>query len=122
MPPFVRSVTVIVCVPTVLSVTLICAVPPARTRVTGVLAAASVDVRRTLSALETGFHHASVAFTVIANAWPELCAAGVPVLPLPPPGSAVSPGASSCRRESAAGCTTNGSLVPFLPGAVDSHA
>src|SRR5262245_29194612 len=116
------SATVRVCVPTVLSVTLICALPPESAPFTGVLAAASLDVMRTLSPLVTGFQYASVACSVTGNARPAFCDAGEPALPLALPGSAVSPGARICTRENPPGCTTNGSLVPFLAGAADRNA
>src|SRR5215471_6354908 len=122
MPVFETSLTVSVCEPTVLSVTFSCTVPPASVPFTGVLAAASLEVMRTLSALPTRFHQLSVALTVTANACPALCDAGEPDLPLVLPGVLVSPGARSCRRESPAGDVTNGSLVPFLPGAAAIHA
>src|ERR1041385_2043984 len=93
MPAVETSLTVSVCVPTVLSVTFNCAVPPASAPLTGVLAAASLEVMRTLSALATGFHHPSVALTVTANAWPALWDAGEPALPLALPGARGPPGA-----------------------------
>ena len=86
------------------------------------LAAASLEVRRTLSALPTWFQYVSVAHTVTGNARPALCDAGVPDLPLALPGSADSPGTITCTRENAAGWTTNGSLVPLRDGALASHA
>jgi len=95
MPVFETSLAVSVCEPTVLSVTFSCAVPPASVPFTGVLAAASLEVRRTASPLLTGFHQSSVALTVTANACPALCDAGEPALPPGLPGRLVSPGASS---------------------------
>src|SRR5262252_5500754 len=103
MPAFETSLAVSVCEPTVLSVTFSCAVPPASVALTGVLAAASLDVTRTLSALLTRFHQVSVALTVTANACPALCDAGDPDLPPALPGRLVSPGARICTRERPAG-------------------
>src|SRR5688572_13364966 len=120
--PFVRSATVSVWVPTVLRVTFNERNPFTSAPLTGVLAAPSLEVMRTLSALGTWFHQASVDHTLTANACPALCDDGVPVLPVALPGSAASPGTISWTRENAAGCTTNGSLVPFLPSASASHA
>src|SRR5262249_48504386 len=122
MPVFVMSDTETVCVPTVLSVTLNCFVPFTSVPLSGVLPAASLDVMRTWSALGTGFHHASVDHTVAVNARPAPCEAGVPDTPLGLPGSGDCPGTTTCTRENGAGCTTNGSLVPFLPGALCSQA
>src|SRR5438132_1529009 len=45
---------------------------------------------------ETRFQFASTALTVTLNELPAVCALGVPVLPVALPGSAVSPGISSC--------------------------
>ena len=63
---------------------------------------ASLDVIPAVSVTElTKFQFASTAFTVTEKDAPAVCVEGVPVFPLPVPGSVVSPGISSCNFEKA---------------------
>src|SRR5262245_45655524 len=118
----VRSGIVSVWVPTVPRLTLNWRKPLVSTPVSGVLALGSFEVSRVLSALGTGFHQLSVDHTLTVNAVPALWVAGEPTLPDTLPGSGDSPGTSSWRRANGPGCTMNGSLVPFLPGAASRNA
>src|SRR5262245_23220542 len=120
--PLVRSAMVSVCVPTVPRLTLNVRLPFVSTPVSGVLAAASFEVSRVLSADGTGFHQLSVDHTFTVNALPALWVAGEPTLPVTLPGSGDSPGTTSWSRANGPGCTMNGSLVPFLPGAASRNA
>src|SRR6266487_5182332 len=108
--PFVTSEAVRVCVPTVPSVTLNWCVPFDSVPVSGVFAAPSLEVMRTLSAAGTTFHQLSVPFTVTGNERPALWVAGDPVRPDTLPGSGFCPGTTIWRRAKVPGCTVNGSL------------
>src|SRR5262245_31983657 len=90
--PLVWSLTVRVCVPTVPRLTLNWRKPLVMAPDSGVLAAGSLEVMRTLSALGTGFQYASVAQTLVTKARPALWVAGEPTLPDTLPGSGDSPG------------------------------
>ena len=97
MVPSVTSLAVIVRVPVVLRVTLKLPLPPDNAVFTGRLALLSVEVKPAVSVtVGTTFQFASTAFTVTLNAVPAVCALGVPVLPVPVPGAAVSPGSRIC--------------------------
>src|SRR5215468_4344750 len=57
-----------------------------------------LEVRPTVSlTVDTKFQFASTALTVTVKAVPAVSAVGVPVLPVPVPGAAVSPGSKSCN-------------------------
>src|SRR5206468_3403780 len=56
---------------------------------------ASVEVIAIVSVEVTGFQFASTALTVTVKLEPAPCADGLPVLPVPVPGAAVSPGIKS---------------------------
>src|SRR6266850_7748546 len=60
----------------------------------------------------TRFQFASTAFTVIVNGALAVSADGVPVLPVPVPGAAVSPGTRSCSLVNGPGFTSKPLLVP----------
>ena len=59
----------------------------------------------------TTFQFASTALTVTVNAAPEVCGAGVPVLPGAVPGADVSPGTNNCSL-------TNGPAFTGMAGLV----
>src|SRR5438094_2475674 len=64
----------------------------------------------------TKFQLASTAFTVTFNEIPAICAVGEPVLPLPVPGAAVSPGISTCSLVAAPALTVVAALTPVVNG------
>ena len=98
--PSVMSLAVIVRVPVVLRVTLKLPLPADSGVFAGKLALLSVEVKPTVSmTVGTTFQFASTAFTVTLKAVPAVCALGVPVLPVPVPGAAVSPGTRICSLE-----------------------
>src|SRR5438034_4204889 len=89
----VMSLAVRVALPNVLSVTLKLLVPPTSAASEGRAALVSEEVILTVSVgVLTGFQLASTALTVTLKDVPAVCGVGVPVLPLPVPGAAVSPG------------------------------
>src|SRR5215471_15518711 len=74
-------------------------------------------------ALVTKFQFASTAFTVTLNAVPAISAVGVPVLPVPVPGAAVSPGTKSCSFVNVPAVTGIDELVLLvMPACVTSDA
>ena len=101
--PFVRSEAVSVWLPTVPRITLKARKPFVSTLVSGVFAAPSPDVTRTLSPLGSGFHQLSVACTEALNARPAVWVTGLPVRPETLPGSAVSPGTRIWSRANSPG-------------------
>ena len=60
------------------------------------------------------FQLASTALTVTLTEAPAVTPVGVPVLPDPVPGAAVSPGSSTWRPTAAPALTVTGALVPAL--------
>ena len=73
----------------------------------GSTALASLEASPTVSVMVlTVFQNASAALTVTLKAVPAVRAVGVPVLPVTLPGTALSPGTSSCSLVNAAGLTT----------------
>src|SRR6266702_5512382 len=97
MPVCVVSEAVTVALPAVLGVTLKVLLPLESDAGAGGVALMSVELIATVSLVLTTFQFASTALTVTLKAVPAVCAVGVPVLPVPVPGKAVSPGASSCN-------------------------
>ena len=74
------------------------AVPPDNDTDPGNVALASDDVIVTALVIEvTVFQESSHALTVTANGTPTVWVCGVPSLPDPVPGAAVSPGRSTCN-------------------------
>ena len=74
------------------------AVPPDIDTGPGSVALASDDVIVTALVIAvTTFQDSSHALTVTVNGTPTVCACGVPSLPDPVPGAAVSPGSSTCN-------------------------
>ena len=113
--PFV-SVAVTVREPDVLNVTENVCVPAASAAFDGSVAFASLDVIATVCVtVLTRFQLVSTAFTVTEKLEPAVWAVGVPVLPEPEPGAAVSPGISSWSFVAAPTFTTTLALVPVLP-------
>ena len=98
----VTSEAVRACGPGVLNVTGSTTVPASRGVSAGKVARPSVEVMATVSVtVSMRFQNSSTAFTVTPNATPTGRSVGVPVLPVTVPGTAVSPGASSCSLEKA---------------------
>ena len=72
-------------------------VPPTRAALEGRVASGSLDVIATVSVIVLiRLYRESTAFTVKLNCVPAVRSVGVPVLPVAEPGSAVSPGNSTC--------------------------
>src|SRR5947207_2498407 len=95
--PSVTSLAVTVLLPAVFKLTLKVRVPATSAALAGRTALASEEVIPTVSlTVVTGFQLASTALTVTLNGVPEVCAVGVPVLPVAVPGAAVSPGRRIC--------------------------
>src|SRR5438034_1434533 len=95
--PSVRSPAVTVLLPAVLKIRLKLCVPATKAALAGSTALASEEASPTMSlTVVTGFQLASTALTVTLNGVPATCAVGVPVLPVPLPGEAVSPGRRIC--------------------------
>jgi hypothetical protein len=89
----VMSEAVTVALPAVLSVILKLFVPATNAALAGNAALLSEEARLTVSVtLVTAFQKLSTALAVTLNAVPAVCALGVPVLPLPVAGAAISPG------------------------------
>ncbi len=123
MPLCVVSEAVTVALPAVFSVTLKFLLPLVRAVLAGNAALASLELIATVSLVLTTFQFESTALTVTLKAVPAVCAVGVPVLPLPVPGKAVSPGASSCNFTNAPGLTvTKGLVLGVLEGSSVSVA
>jgi hypothetical protein len=118
--PSVISVAVTVRVPAVFNVTLNVCVPPTSAAFAGNAAFTSLVVIPTVSVELTAFQFASTALTVTLNAVPAVCAVGVPVLPVPLPGEAVSPGTKICNFENIPAFTVIGGLVlaVFVPSVI----
>src|SRR5439155_1300763 len=111
----VTSVAVSVRLPAVFKVTLKLFVPTTKAVLAGRTALASEEVIPTVSVTAVvGFQLASTALTVTFKGVPEVCAVGVPVLPVLLPGAAVSPGASSCSFTKAPALTVMDGLVLAL--------
>src|SRR5262249_20388986 len=76
---------------------------------------ASEEVMPTVSvAVVTRFQLTSTALTVTLKAVPALWAVGAPVLPVPLPGEAVSPGTSICSLANAPGFTVTDAVAEVL--------
>src|SRR5437016_3035344 len=120
--PSVISVAVRVLVPAVFSVTLNVCVPEASAAFAGRVALVSVEVIPTVCVELMTFQFASTAFTVTMNAVPAVWAFGVPVLPLPVPGAAVSPGTKSCSFTNVPGTVIAGLVFAVMAGVVISLA
>src|SRR3954449_11012243 len=95
LDPSLESVAVTVALPAVFAVTEKVLVPATRAALAGSAAFASELVIAIVSVEVTGFQLASTALTVTVKLEPAVCALGAPVLPVPLPGAAVSPGVSS---------------------------
>src|SRR5260370_36961841 len=102
IPEWVTSDAVTVWPPEVFRVTLNVCVPALRAALTGSTALASLEVMAAVSLVLITFQLASTALTVTVKAAPMVCELGVPVLPLPVPGAAVLPGASTWNCAKAA--------------------
>jgi len=84
----------------------------------GSVAAPSVVVSATVGVLvDTTFQCASTAFTVTVTLLPAVCELGVPVLPFRVPGTAVSPGSSTCSFVAA---PTTAVMLPLVPVRLDA--
>src|SRR5437773_2618158 len=113
--PSVRSLAVTVLLPAVFKLMLKVRVPATSAALAGRTAFASEEVIPTVSVMVvTGFQLASTALTVTLNGVPEVCAVGVPVLPVAVPGAAVSPGTSTCSFAKAPALTVMDGLVLAL--------
>src|SRR5438046_1464593 len=102
---------VMVRVPAVLKVRLKFCVPATRAALDGTTAFASLQVMPAVSLVLITFQFASTALTVTLKAVPAVRAVGVPVLPVELPGTAVSPGTTSCILAKAPGLTGIAELV-----------
>src|SRR5205809_3865893 len=111
-----RSVAVMVCVPTVKSVTFIVARPLFIVVEDGVTPAGSVVVRRTRWSLLTWLNQLSVAETVTENGVPEIWLDGVPVRPVGVAGAGDWPGSTTSSRLKLPARTSKPPLVPSLAG------
>src|SRR5438105_563664 len=110
--PSVLSLAVTVRLPAVFRVTLKFFVPATNAALAGNVAFTSLEVIPAMSLIVlTKFQLASTALTVTVKGVPAVWAVGVPVLPLPVPGAAVSPGTSSCNFTSAPAFTGIAGLV-----------
>src|SRR6266571_2720370 len=119
----VMSDAVTVRLPAVLSVTLKVCVPAANAPLAGRPALPSLEVMPTTSLVLIKFQLASTALTVTVNAVPAVWAIGAPVLPVPVPAAAASPGTSNCSLAKAPALTVIGGLVfAALVGSVTSVA
>ena len=110
---FVPSETLVavrVKLPVLLKETSGLCVPLASAALGGRVALESLEVIPTVSVtLVTTFQKTSTALTVTLKAVNSVCALAVPVLPVAPPGEAVSPGTRSCNFAKAADPTATGS-------------
>ena len=108
----VMSEAVTVALPTVRSVMLKVRVPAENVALPGKVALLSEEVSpaRSVTVLTT-FQLASTAFTVTLKVVPAVSAPGVPVLPVPVPGAAVSPGVRSWSFVNAPAVTGMDELV-----------
>src|SRR2546426_1653453 len=123
MPLCVVSEAVTVALPAVLSVTLNVLLPLVSAALGVGVALMSLELIATVSLVLTTFQFASTELTVTLNAVPAVCAVGVPVLPVPVPGKAVSPGANSCSLAKRAGLTaTEGLVLAVFAGSAGSEA
>ncbi len=97
--------------------------PPTSAALAGSAALVSVELIATVSLVLTKFQSASTALTVTVKAVPAVWAFGDPVLPVDVPGTAVSPGSSSCTWVNAAALTVTDELVlAVMPACVVSEA
>ena len=122
--PSVMSMAVSVALPSVVSVTLKLLVPETKTALAGMVPFGSVEVMPTRSVtVLTRFQLASTALTVTLKAVQAVCALGAPLLPVPFPGAAVSPGANNCNFAKGPAPTVIEELVlAVLAGSVTSPA
>src|SRR5882762_10358998 len=107
----VVSEAVTVELPAVLRVTLNAFVPETSCAPPGSTPLASLEVMATVSFVLITFQLASTALTVTLKAVPAVWPVGVPVLPLPEPATAVSPGAKICSLANAPALTAIPGLV-----------
>src|SRR5258706_577696 len=94
--------------------------PPAPRNVSGPLHRPFTKVMSSGVMLAAPVFASSAAWPVYAGPAPWL--GGEPMRPVGLPGSAVWPGSTTCTRAALPGWTVNGSLVPFLDGALWSQA
>src|SRR5437773_1969472 len=107
--------------PGVLRVTVTVRVPATKAALAGSAALASEEASPTMSlAVVIVFQLASTALTVTLNGVPATCAVGVPVLPVPLPGEAVSPGRRICSLVNAPALAVIDGLVlaVFVPSVI----
>src|SRR5437773_1023917 len=110
--PSVRSLAVTVLLPAAFKLMLKVRGPATSAALAGRTAFASEEVVPTVSVMVvTGFQLASTALTVTLNGVPEVCAVGVPVLPVAVPGAAVSPGRRICSLANAPAVAMMAALV-----------
>src|SRR5439155_1114554 len=120
---WVTSEAVTVALPAVLRVTLKLLLPLTSAALAGNTALPSLELIATVSLVLITFQLASTALTVTLKALPAVCAIGVPLLPLPVPGAAASPGTSICSLLKAPPLTAIAGLVLLLiPVCVTSPA
>src|SRR3954463_7567156 len=96
LEPSLESVAVTVFEPAVFAVTEKVLVPATRAALAGSAAFASELVIAIVSVEVTGLQLPPTALTATVKRVLAVCALGAPVLPVPLPGEAVSPGISSC--------------------------
>src|SRR6266566_1177802 len=111
MAEWVTSEPVSVALPALLRVTPKVRVPLLSEALAGNVALLSLEAMATVSLVTTKFHEASTALTVTLKAAQALCAVGAPILPVPVPGAADSPGASNCRPANGPAFTVTFALV-----------
>src|SRR5436309_5184817 len=96
--PSEASEAVTVWLPAALNVMAKLFVPDTSAALAGKMALVSEQLTLAVSLIVlTRFQFASTALTVTLKPVPAVCAVGVPVLPAPLPGEAVSPGTSNCN-------------------------
>src|SRR4051812_31405856 len=123
LEPSLESVAVTVFEPAVFAVTGKVLVAANRAALAGSAAFASELVVAIVSVEVTGFQLASTALTVTVKLEPAVCALGAPVLPVPLPGEAVSPGISSCSLLNApALIVVDGLVLAVLEPSLESVA
>src|SRR5207237_3082957 len=112
LAPSVLSLAVTVRLPAVFRVTLKFFVPATNAALAGNVALTSLEVIPAMSLIVlTKFQLASTALTVTVKGVPAVWAVGVPVLPVPVPGAAVSPDTRSCSFVNAPAFTVIDGLV-----------
>src|SRR3954469_24827845 len=123
LEPSLESVAVTVALPAVLAVTENVFVPATSAAFAGSAAFASELVIAIVSVEVTGFQLASTALTVTVKLEPAVWVEGLPVLPVPVPGAAVSPGIKSWSFANApALIVVDGLVLAVLEPSVESVA